>query len=229
MKKIMVCLWGRMGSGKSYLAKHLKDELMSKDLNSEIVTTSVLQKTRFDEWVKKRGLPEDLAKIAKLRYFFDQYLKAMESGDTEVMGLNKRVFLQTYGTEYVILNGSERRWVRFLINSIKLEKSQTQIYINDGCRFEHEIDELERAGFELIHVKIDVSRQISSDTYHERYGDSEYVNIVKSSVLNHHSDIAHVFYDESLWDYTVMRGEYDVSNFASIVADHCIDKLGDDA
>lgn len=212
--KYMIMMFGRMGSGKTYIAEKLKQLFHQYgSVEADIMSSSKYLKAEFDrlcdlmlepscsKWKTNTRLSfdEDFVKsVPVFRSLFDQITyfdqmlhDNMTSAETKIragqlLNLTKRQILQIYGTEIPILFDQPKIWINKLLDEIN--EAKRQLVINDGCRFAFEINSVRHAKLIPITVLIGCSDELAINTFIERYG--SYTDFVDGKTLNHFSDVS---------------------------------------
>jgi len=185
-KKFMLCLWGRMGSGKTYVAKKVQEKL--KQYNPQIMTTSLFLKEEFESltkmYINSLSFPDA---IPYMKPYIDRYIDFKLAGFTSQASLMQRIILQRYGTEFPIIHDNLKIWTTKLSDLIN-SQYDLKFVINDGCRFPIEIENFKNHGIETAHIFINVNDKTVEDTFNERYPNTE--PYYKEMTINHFSDTA---------------------------------------
>ncbi len=190
MKKFMVCLWGRMGSGKTYVAEKIKEAL--KEYDPHILATAKFLKEEFNSLVDPecKQRPTFVNGYTILRPWIGYYFDCMSAGNDvakEKASLVKRMILQRYGTEIAVLNDNPEIWANKLAQLIHNDDNLNFI-INDGCRFPFELRVFNNMGIKVFYAHFKVNDVIVDRTFNERYPNHSAYE--KEMTINHSSELA---------------------------------------
>lgn len=230
-KRPIIMLFGKMGCGKSYLAKDMKryfDRNPDIGMQVEIVNVSKILLEEFDiltdifyRGINERHLMLDIGLVGRteIPHLINVYYESLDKGINKTASLIKRKILQKYGTEVAGLISKEKIFVEKLMSDLTedLKKNDRNVlFVNDGCRFPFEIEVVIRHGFKPIPVVMNVSDRNMIDTFSDRYiEDTEHVS---QRINNQKMSIASLFGDptfSSMFHYselahTVLEGKKNV-------------------
>ncbi len=230
-KRSMVMLFGKMGCGKSYLARDMKryfDRNPDIGMQVEIVNVSKILLEEFDiltdifyRGISERRLMLDVGLVGRteIPHLINVYYESLDKGIDKTASLIKRKILQKYGTEVAGLISKEKIFVEKLMSDLieDLKKNdRNALFVNDGCRFPFEIEVAIRYGFKPIPVVMNVSDCNTMETFSNRYiEDAEYdsrrIDSRKASIASLFGDptFSSMFHYSEL-AHTVLEGKKNV-------------------
>lgn len=183
--RTMVMMYGRMGSGKSFIANKLKEKLGGR-YNIEVTSSSKTIKEHFSTLCDvfsggknlseiegaDQTIPVDLIEKTVIPNLISGYMRVKDRWP-KLASLYKRQALQIYGTELPMLKGFPTIWIEDLMKQLDRQNSEVDLYINDGCRFGFEIDTVRYFGVRPIVVHLDSTVENVISVFNDRYTDGD--------------------------------------------------------